>query len=439
MSNVSNLVIKRKIEQDYIEVIQSLKFGLHSEMVITEKGSIKSVSFIALKDRKTNITLQLTPYTKLLRYSDKNIDLRRSETIKEWGQFICRFLNFVLIDNYSQFKIDDIKKVSIEVGNKYLEEYAKGNVGKEEKSIQALQKEMKRLNRLYSNIKSIYKKDATKIHKLKWKYKDKGNRVRYNNHFSLNDNDNERLKFDIFRNMPSDIFEVFFRLSKIHYPELTFAIALQAFAGLRPGEICNVRQSIDPKNPGVTYQKIGNRISAFNINLTKKYQMRADGTDVGGIKKRRVQKVYTPYLTKLQELYKEHLVELDKYNFDDGYYPMFVNKNGEAITVKSYREKIERLANVHLKKTLAESDNPYFRRYAEILTQKKLSPHFLRHYFTVLLVKDNLTPHEIATWRGDKSLDSSLDYCRNKDELLKSIKELNGAIIEDILREADDS
>ena len=74
MSNVSNLVIKRKIEQDYIEVIQSLKFGLHSEMVITEKGSIKSVSFIALKDRKTNITLQLTPYTKLLRYSDKNIE-----------------------------------------------------------------------------------------------------------------------------------------------------------------------------------------------------------------------------------------------------------------------------------------------------------------------------------------------------------------------------
>lgn len=77
--------------------------------------------------------------------------------------------------------------------------------------------------------------------------------------------------------------------------------------------------------------------------------MRADGTNVGGIKKRRVQKVYTPYLTKLQELYKEHLVELDKYNFDDGYYPMFVNKNGEAITVKSSREKIERLANVHLK------------------------------------------------------------------------------------------
>ena len=439
MSNVSNLENKIQVEQDYIKTIQSLKFGLHNEQVITEKGNIQNVWFIALKDRKTNVTIQLTPYTKLIRYSDSTIDQRRSSTIKVWGQFVCRFLNFVLIDNYSQFKIDDIKKVSLEIGNKFLKEYAKGNIGGEEKSLESLKKEMKKLCKLYSYIKSIYKKDATKIYKLKWKYKDARNRTRYINHFSLDDNDNERLKFDIFRNMPSDIFEVFLRLSEIHYPELTFAIALQAYAGLRPGEICNVRQSIDPKNPGVTYQKIGSRISAFNINLTKKYQMRADGMDVGGIKKRRFQNVYTPYLTKLQGLYEKHLAILDKYEFDDGYYPMFVNKNGEAITVKSYREKIERLANVYLKEFLAESDNPYFRRYAEILTQKKLSPHFLRHYFTVLLVMDNLAPHQIATWRGDKSLDSSLVYCKNKDDLLRNIKELNGDIVEDILREVDDS
>lgn len=439
MGNVSSLISKRQTEQDYIGTIQSLKFGLHNEMIITEKGTMQNIWFIALKDRETDVTLQLTPYTKLIRYSDKTIDQRRSETIKDWGQFVCRFLNFLLIDNYSKFRIDEIKKVSIEVGNKYLEEYAKGNVGGKEKSIQALQKEMTKLSKLYSYIKSIYKKDATKIYKLKWKYKDAKNRTRYNNHFSLNDNDNNRLKFDIFRNMPSVIFEVFFRLSEIHYPELTFAIALQAYAGLRPGEICNVRQSINLKNPGVTYEKIGSKLYSFNINLTKKYKMRADGTEVGGIKKRRTQRVYTPYLTKVQELYEKHLKILDKYEFNDGYYPMFVNTNGEAITVKSYREKIERLANVHLKKFLAESDNPYFRRYAEILTQKKLSPHFLRHYFTVLLVIDGLTPHEVATWRGDKNLDSSLSYCRNKDDLLRNIKELNGDIVEDILREADDS
>lgn len=167
MSNVSNLENKIQVEQDYIKTIQSLKFGLHNEQVITEKGNIQNVWFIALKDRKTNVTIQLTPYTKLIRYSDSTIDQRRSSTIKVWGQFVCRFLNFVLIDNYSQFKIDDIKKVSLEIGNKFLKEYAKGNIGAEEKSLESLKKEMKRLCKLYSYIKSIYKKDATKIYKLK--------------------------------------------------------------------------------------------------------------------------------------------------------------------------------------------------------------------------------------------------------------------------------
>ena len=110
MGNVSSLMRKKQAEQDYIETIQLLKFGLHNETVITEKGDVQNIWFIALKDRITNVTLQLTPYTKLIRYSDRNIDQRRSNTIKTWGQFVCRFLNFVLIDNYSQFKIDDIKE-----------------------------------------------------------------------------------------------------------------------------------------------------------------------------------------------------------------------------------------------------------------------------------------------------------------------------------------
>lgn len=439
MENVLFLNNKKQIERDYSETIKSLKFGLYKETMINEYGLIHDKWFIVLKDRKTDVVLEFTPYTRFLRYTDVIIDKRRSETIKSWGQFICRFLNFVLIDNYSLFKIDEIQKVNIEIGNKFIEEYAKGNVGSKEKSMESLKEEMNKLCKLYSNIKDIYKKDATEIYEYKWKYKDNRNKIRYNNYFVLNSSNNEHLEFDIFRNMPNDIFEVFLRLSEIYYPELTFAIALQAYAGLRPGEICNVRQSIDPRSPGVTYQKIGSRMTSFNIDLRQKYQMRADGKDVGGIKKRRNQKVYTPYLTRVQELYERHLEILNDYQFDDGYYPMFVNKNGKAITVKSYREKIERLANIYLKKYLAKSDNSYFRRYAEILTQKKLSPHFLRHFFTVLLVLDNLTPHEIATWRGDSSLESALTYCKDKDELLRNIKELNGDIVEYMLKGVKDA
>ena len=296
MSNVLSFNNGKQIENDYLKTIKSLKFGLYKETIVDENKMIQDKWFIVLKDKKTDVILEYTPYTRFLRYSDVTIDLRRSDTIKAWGQFVCRFLNFVLIDNYSAFKIDEIQKVTIEIGNKYISEYAKGNVGSKEKSLNTVSSEVNKLSKFYSNIKDIYKKDATKIYKYKWKYKnDKGN-IRYNSHFVLDASDaNQPLEFDIFRNMPSDIFEVFLKLCDIHYPELKFAVALQAYAGLRPGEICNVRQSIDPRGPGVMYQKLGNTIISFDINLKQKYQMRDDGKDIGGIKKKRVQKVYTPF------------------------------------------------------------------------------------------------------------------------------------------------
>ena len=48
MGNVSSLMRKKQAEQDYIETIQLLKFGLHNETVITEQDAIN----IALKEDK---------------------------------------------------------------------------------------------------------------------------------------------------------------------------------------------------------------------------------------------------------------------------------------------------------------------------------------------------------------------------------------------------
>ena len=43
MGNVVSLRDKRQIEGHYIEIIQSLKFGLYKEIVITEKGTIQNM------------------------------------------------------------------------------------------------------------------------------------------------------------------------------------------------------------------------------------------------------------------------------------------------------------------------------------------------------------------------------------------------------------
>lgn len=431
---IIDINIGKKNLEEHQERIKLFKFGLHKQVMISEKGELIETWFIAIKDRKTNVTLELTPYTKLLRYSTKAIDSRQSETIRSRGVFLCMFLNYILIDNYERFQLDDIRNIDIEHGNSFLRAYSYGEIGGKEKTINTLETAIDKLTKVYVAIKAVYKKEAKFIYKKKFYEKDLRGKQRLIVHFKIEAKKNMVNNFDIFRDMPERVFWIFLDLSKIYYPELTFAIALQAFAGLRPGEVCNVQQAITPMGESIKYQRVGNKLLNFEINLKQKYKMRNDSVDVGGIKVKRKQKVYPKYLPVIDELYKRHLEILQKYELEDGCYPMFVGKDGKAITTKNYREKIQRLINKYLRDELLKSDDNLLRHYGEILTQKTLSPHFLRHFFTVRLVLDDLQVHSIAYWRGDRSLDTALHYCRNKEELRNAIYNSNSKMVETILR-----
>jgi len=50
----------------------------------------------------------------------------------------------------------------------------------------------------------------------------------------------------IFRDIPTKVFQVILNQAYKHTPGIAFAICLQSFAGLRPGEVCNVRQENSP-------------------------------------------------------------------------------------------------------------------------------------------------------------------------------------------------
>ena len=432
MRRAKVIEMNKKEAELNVELLKKIKFGMYKHVLVGEDGKLRDRWFIVTKDRETDVIFGFSPYTKLIRHTVKSIDTTKSETVRTKGGFLCMFMNYILIDNYERFRIDSIKDITVEHGNIFLEDYANGLVGGESKTIDSVVKAVNRLARIYSDIKDCYKKEAKGIYGLKWKERtEKGNTV-FISHFRIKAEGLDHGE-DIFRDMPADVFEVMLGLSKIHYPELTFAIALQAFAGLRPGEVCNVRQITCPHDGGgIKYRLVGDKLSYFEVNLRNKYPMRTDLMDVGGIKKNRVQRVYDKYLPLIKELYDNHMKMLEQYNLEDGFYPMFVNNDGKAITVKTYRDKIQRLVNVYLKKELMKSENNRFRYYAQVLTQKTLAPHFLRHFFTVRLVLDNLTPHMIAEWRGDSSLETALEYCANKEELISAIYDSNAKTVNKI-------
>lgn len=454
MVKVLNFNEYNKKNKLYSEKIKQFKFALHKHTMVDENGLLRDYWFIVIKDRITNVTLEFTHYSKFLRHTIKNIDIRRSETIRKKGTYICMFLNYILIDNYEKFKIDDIRNIKIEHGNRFLKTYAEGEIGLKKKTLEGnlvgKQKTldtvldvMDILTEFYVYIQNTYKEEARYINN---KIIKKSKKETYSNSSTLqtkyeipfNISGEFINKDNIFRDMPDKVFWIVLNLAKEHYPELRFAIALQAFAGLRSGEICNVRQAICPiGGGGVFYRKQGSKLLYFEIDIRRKYPMRSDLKDTGGIKKRRKQHVYDKYLNILKELYEEHMKILSNYNLEEGYYPMFVNRDGKAITVDSYQNKISRLLNKILLESIIDAEDAELRTYAQILTQRKLSSHCFRHWFTVMLVKEGLTPHEIAMYRGDNNLDTAIIYCRQKEELLKAIKDSNEKTIGDILFEGN--
>ncbi len=438
MSKKNNVVhIQSKSNFLNLEVLKRLKFTMYEHVLVTEHRVRRVKWFVVIKDKETDVIVEFSPYSKLLYVNSSGLDSRKEGTFKTYGDFLCMFLNYVLIDNYEVFGIDDIRNITIDHGNAFLLAYAKGKVGSDRKRLPTVESAVVKLNYLYSRIVNLYNKDAKEISHINWYYTTSEGKTRIAQHFKIQmDKDGKQTTENtrIFRDMPSIVFKVMLRLSKVYYPELTFAIALQAYAGLRPSEICNVRQQICPPLPyGINYRKHGGIFSSFEINLLDKYLLRNDRVDVGNIKKLRVQRVYTPFLAEIQELYGKHMQLLKAYSLETGHYPMFVSKEGKALTVKEYRRKMEQLVNVYLRSELLKSDDPRLNNYGRMLLSHKLSPHFLRHYFTVLLAIDGLPDYLISEWRGDSSLDAAKEYIGNKQELRDMLEFTNSKIIEKML------
>lgn len=441
---MTNKVVKfptiKIVDEHYFENVKRYKFGLYSHKMTYQDGTWKEHWFIALKDRRTNVVLELTPYSRYLRFvrRNRNVDFRRPETLRTRGSFICLFLNYVLIDKCEEFRITNLKDITLEHGNRFLQAYANGEVTKNRKKQKTIEKMIIEVARFYTWLQHIHGKSAIHIHKfemiekVEFKYRD-SEKSDYSLNTPFQIHVSPRVDDPIFRDIPDKAFWTLIKLSRIYYPEITLGLCLQAFAGLRVGEVCNVRQDICPLDGGgIVYRKIGGKLASFKINLKNKYPMRSDGVDVGSIKRYRNQIVYTKFLPYLVPIYEEHMAWLKIQNIDKGFYPLFVDSNGMAMTTQNYRKKFKRLVHEHLVDVLIQSDDYEMQIYGQMLMKEELSTHALRHWFTVHLVLNNEPIHSIADWRGDIDDNTALIYVNNKSELRKLHKKANESILVDI-------
>lgn len=232
-------------------------------------------------------------------------------------------------------------------------------------------------------------------------------------------------KKEIFRDIPTKVFQILLRLAVRFVPDIAFAIGLQAFAGLRPGEVCNVRQVKGPKGAGMIFTERDGRLVRVQIDLRHEYAMRSDGVICGKIKKERIQGVYPPFLPAFQTLYEMHMGILSERKYERDYCPMFLNHIGMAMTYKDYYNRFRKLVDEYLRPELLQQDDPELRIYGQMLCENTLGPQSLRHWFSTQLALRGEDIAQLQFWRGDKNPLSAFGYLMNKGDLVRELSETN--------------
>jgi integrase len=239
----------------------------------------------------------------------------------------------------------------------------------------------------------------------------------------------------IFRDIPTKVFALLLNQTFRYTPDIAFVICVQAFAGLRPGEAMNLRQESGPLGTGLAVTVIYGRVKSVEFDLLREYSLRSAGIECGGIKKERRQKVYPAFLPAFAAAYERHKKYLRTITFESAYCPMFVNSRGMAMTYADNRNRFKQLVTKHLRPLLLNHNDAECRLYGQLLLENSLSPHALRHWFSVALVLMGEDIAQLQYWRGDSNPESALSYLQNKGELVRELSAANENFAE-LLRKA---
>lgn len=203
---------------------------------------------------------------------------------------------------------------------------------------------------------------------------------------------------------------------------ISLGLAIQAFGGLRRGEIVNLTTSsvIEfGKSLVVTVKDRQNHLFAHKKNTTKEE-----------VKKERPQDLLpSEYLINV---YREHLAWLK--SFTTGLNPLvkdalFINRLGRPLTGKGYENLFKRIVEKYLKALLAQER---FDDYS-YLTSKPFNTHTLRGVFTNICLDDlSMSVRETANARGDADDNTVAEYLEQltaKKKMERAISLLANAVV----------
>lgn len=393
------------------------------EHKIHNQNELASYRMIVLKNKDNRVVV----YTGLEQFSFSYTGQLPRITVRQKAElvYICNALNHIFTHN----RIYRIADITVEMIMGYFDAYCNTPKGKSEDTMlsqQSLDNCVRHVSSFFGNLAMAYP-TKVKIDEL-LVYEDvkanhRSHRVvrRYVPRYVPKRCHSWEVKQ--LRDMPLAAAQRLLELAWIHDPMIAFGIALQLYAGLRPGCVVNVRQNGSPisSTDCIRLSYIGSAVSGISIDLTHEYVLRSDGVSVGRIKKERVVHVYKPFIPAFMEAYRLHMQLLSRKACEAEYKPMFIGAARKAMTYNTYAKRVKRLVYDYLKPELYLSEEPTLSAFAHLLDSYSWAPHTLRHCFTVSLVLEGLDVAQLQYFRGDKSPESALTYLANKGELMRQV------------------
>ena len=395
-----NVIGIKKVGNDYKYVVRSI----WGQYAADSDGRPITKQYVVLKIKNTKTESEVIhPLTEFILINWKHLSFN---TMKSSANTVVMFLNF-LIDNKKYYNLKSLHQLELLHGTAFLNELTYKKTPK-----QTVKRHETILDRFFDFLfeKKIINyevkeqkmlSNTSKTNVLKSPFVE----VEYyqsNTHSSIHQLPDEYiLRF----------LEVAYQLNSC----ISLAVYMQFFGGLRTGEICNLRVK-DVQLLG-SYGEEG-----FILNLTQDRHLRDDLNNTAGsdyIKSKRWQ-IVLGFKNWSKLFFEKHLYsQLPKGVSGDS--PLFINRDGLALSGSSYYYHFKKIKSAFLK-TLRESGNPKDKLNAITLEASKWSSHLGRGVFSNLLAEEADNLYDISFPRGDKSFKSVKPYLANTNRIKKKIE-----------------
>lgn len=393
---------------------------IHKSVLVGRKGQERYRVMIMLENKNTGIKVP-HPLTEFL--SNYN-HLEHSSVIQK-ANYVIPFLNYIFFNDNQSYKLKSLSDITFEHGVDFLNDFSKGNIGRNIPNRDTVKIAEKVLTQFYEFLleKNLLNNSQTMLLCTAEFYHQNKGWIKYKKSpfkgvcYPRNKRSNK------LSSIPMELVIAFIDIAIIETPDIVLGIYFQLFGGLRVSEAINLSKNC--------IELIGpNGIYGMNLDLKKRYFRKniVNNNGKGGVKKPRLQYIM-PIGNILPKLYARHL---EIYHKKINHEALFINRNNEAMSVCSYYDKFNRLKKAFIN-SLVKSENPQLKSYAIVLLSKKWSTHIGRGTFSKLVADYTKNPTELAVMRGDTAYESALPYIQGSFGVQKAIEKVMSNFYSDLL------